>query len=132
MSDWYYFGCNQGPGHYLFGEGMRPASGLSQRIKRIMESRFDGTLPPLNEKARLYEATISMLPGIGFMALAWWDQSEDRRSGSNSVLFAPISPERVLPAFDDMIAEGQKRFPRVFRRLPQSLVRWNPNKSGEF
>lgn len=117
---WYYFGCgpDNRPGHYLFRENgtsvYRPP-GLSDRLERS----FDGSLAPHREGGSpLYVASVSRLGGHGLSALAWWDQSADKRSGSNSVIFAPgldMSPVTML-------SEAERRFPWVFKRLPKPVT----------
>ena len=115
MSQWFYFGCHNGPGHYVFREGMRQHYEPYSSQRREL-SRFDGMLPP-QDSTEPYIAVVSRLPGWDVSALAFWDYSVDSRSGSNSVVFAPsltIAPEELL-------IEAQKRFPQVFSRLPQPV-----------
>jgi hypothetical protein len=114
MSEWIYFGCHRVPGHYLFQQGMRSFNrfGWPREL-----SRFDGMLPPQTDTAG-YVATVSRLEGWGLTALAFWDYSVDKRSGCNSIVFAPSLT--IAPA--ELLAEAQTRFPEVFGRLPQ-LVR---------
>lgn len=113
MNQWFYFGCHQQPGHYVFTEGMRSHYGNSPAREL---SRFDGMLPPQDDTTP-YIASVTRLGGWGMSALAFWDYSVDKRGGCNSVVFAPsltISPE-------DLLAEAQTRFPQVFSRLPQPV-----------
>lgn len=112
--DWYYFGCHQQPGHYLFNQGMRPnyRHGWPRQL-----SLFDGMLPPQMDTAP-YVATVSRLEGWGLTALAFWDYSVDKRGGCNSIVFAPsltITPR-------DLLTEAQLRFPEVFGRLPKPVT----------
>lgn len=112
MNEWRYFGCHQfvGAGHGVYSENMRP---LVPRYGSKDLMRFDGLLPSQIDTTP-YLATVTRLGGWGLTALAWWDYSVDTRIGSNSIIFAPsltISPE-------DLLAEAQRRFPQVFRRLP--------------
>lgn len=111
-TQWLYFGCHQQPGHYLFAEGMRRPS--SYDLNRL--THLDGCLPPQGD-ATPYIATISRLEGWGLSALAWWDYSVDKRSGCNSVVFAPSLD--IAPAA--LLAEAMQRFPQVFERLPQPV-----------
>ena len=113
MSNWIYFGCHRGPGHYTFDEGMRS---LVRRYGSRDFSRFDGMLPPQTDTAP-YIATVSRLGGWGMSALAFWDYSVDKRGGCNSVVFAPS----LTIAPDELLAEAQTRFPQVFDRLPQPV-----------
>lgn len=121
MDKWIYFGCHRQPGHYTFSEGMRR---LVQRYGSRDLSRFDGMLPSQIDTAP-YIATVSHLGGWGLTALAFWDNSVDKRGGCNSIVFAPsltITPEELL-------AEAQKRFPQVFERLPQPVTLLPPGRS---
>ena len=110
-NQWLYFGCHQGPGHYLFSEGMRRASYDFNRL-----THFDAALPPQCDTTA-YIATVTRLEGWGLSALAFWDYSVDKRGGCNSVVFAPSLD--IAPA--DLLAEAMQRFPQVFERLPQPV-----------
>lgn len=111
MSKWIYFGChNSRPGHYMFEQGMLPVH--DSRLPRY----FDGQLAPQDSREP-YIAAVSRLEGWGMTALSFWDNSVDKRPGSNSIIFAPsltISP-------DDLLSEAQRRFPQVFARLPTGV-----------
>ena len=112
---WLYFGCDQQPGHRVFGEGMNVYSHLHNSYLRQLMC-FDRKLPPQDDRTP-YIATVSRLEDWGLTALAFWDYSVDKRGGSNSVVFAPsleIGPEELL-------VEAQARFPEVFERLPQKV-----------
>lgn len=111
MGKWLYFGCHNGPGHYLWVEGMisTHAHGLPRN--------FDGLLAPQNTR-KPYIASVSRLEGWGMSALSFWDYSVDSRPGSNSIIFAPsltITPEEFL-------SEAKRRFPQVFARIPGDVV----------
>ena len=116
MSQWFYFGCHQQAGHYVFTEGMRSYNPPYDSSMRNL-NRFDGMLPPQDNTAP-YIATVSRLEGWGLTALAFWDYSVDKRGGCNSVVFAPSMT--IEPA--DLLAEAQRRFPQVFSRLPQPVA----------
>ena len=124
---WYYFGCGNGRGHYLFAEGMRSVSRSvvhgDRAVEKLDRGVFDGLLAPRISPIKLYQATYSTLEGLGFVAVAWHDQSEDKRSGSNSCIFAPIE-NGVLPTYEQVLEQGAIKFPRVFSRLPMPLTRW--------
>lgn len=107
IDQWYYFGCFGEPGHYLFQRGMR------KLYRPEILLRFDGSLcVPAGE---LYLVAVSRLGGIRASALAFWDQTVDKRPGSNSVFFAPsltLSPVELR--------EGAAAyFPEVWSRLPE-------------
>lgn len=128
MSKWYYFGCGTGPGHYLFGEGMRSIGSVKaddRILTKMKRGTFDNLLPPLLTPIRLYEATYNVLEGMGFVAVAWHDQSEDKRAGSNSVIFAPIDgPDGIWPTYEHVLEGALQKFPLVLGRLPVPLRRW--------
>lgn len=114
---WYYFGCGDQSGHYLFGQNRwRPPRYGDDAPPERLHGGFDGSLAPHPER-ELYVAAVSRLGGINMTALAWWDRSVDKRPASNSIIFAPgltIEPEVML-------AEAQRRFPWVFSRLPRPV-----------
>lgn len=106
---WFYFGCVRESGHYLFTERLqREHSGPFYGL-----ARFDGSLcPPVS--AGLYVAALTRLGGPDYSALAFWDQTVDRRSNSNSIIFAPglvIHPLAIWKS-------AEKLFPAVISRLP--------------
>lgn len=128
MSSWFYFGCNREPGHYLFderGEKTQHWGDPSLRAVKDALAHMDGVLPPLATdkfQAPLYQASFSMLGGLGYCALSWWDCSVDKRPGSNSTVFAPgcfWEPEIML-------VEAQVKLPWVFTRLPRPLTLRGP------
>ncbi len=121
MNQWLYFGCNGGPGHYVWLEGMRSQSHAGDFSSRGLSS-FDGMLPP-QDSTLPYIATVSRLEGWGMTALAFWDYSVDKRGGCNSVVFAPSLT--ITP--DELLTEAQARFPQVFGRLPQVVRLKTPN-----
>lgn len=115
MKIWFYFGCHRQSGHYVFTEGMRSYHPIYGAQERNL-NRFDGMLAKQEDRT-LYVATVSRLEGWGLSALAFWDQSVDKRGGSNSVIFAPsLTIEPV-----ELLAEAERRFPEVFGRLPQPV-----------
>lgn len=128
MSDqaqWYYFGCKDRPGHYLFDQHGRTI--YSPPFAK-MENRFDGVLCPQFKGVKYFQACLSRLGGYGYSALAWHDNSVDTRSGSNSVIFAP---DMTISA-EDMLAEAKVRFPWVFSRTktPVTILPLNTGGKG--
>lgn len=118
---WYYFGCGKHTtGHYLHDRhGVKPR-GLA-RVESYLERRFDGVLPPHPERDYgLYQATVTVFPGMGYTALAWWDRSADSRPGSNSVIWAPGTDWQP----EALVNEARALFPWVFERLPRPLLLW--------
>ena len=115
MNRWIYFGAHSdGAGHGTYSEGMRR---LTVRYGSRDLTRFD-TMLPIQIDTEPYVATISRLGGWGFTALAFWDNSVDKRPGSNSIIFCPD----LTISHDEMLSESQRRFPEVFKRLPKPLV----------
>lgn len=104
---WFYFGCDGQSGHHLHDERLSRIHG-----ERGFE-RFDGGLcPPAAEG--LYIAALTRLGGLGYSALAFWDQTIDSRPGSNSIFFAPSLI--VHPV--SMWALAQHKFPAITKPLP--------------
>lgn len=110
LTKWLYFGCGNGPGHYLFEEGPTPSSSTLRDYNWL-----DGTLAPQPE-GRPYLVAYSLLQGHGCCALAWWDNSGDKRHGSSSTILAP-----GMWGMYDLLAAAPAHFPWVFARLPQPL-----------
>lgn len=122
---WFYFGCNGEAGHDLFNEHGRKAPHYSspseQRPLREALSHMDGVLPPITQdkfRAPLYVASFSILGGLGYCTLSWWDCSVDSRPGSNSTVFAPGLDWLSL----EMLEVAKQKMPWVFSRLPKPLV----------
>ena len=109
IDKWLYFGCHDGPGHYVWEQGMYRAH--TSEARRL--SSLDGMLPPQDD-ATQGVATFTRLPGLGLSVIAWWDYSVDKRGKSNSAVFAPSLT--IAPA--DMLAEAAHKFPTVFGRQP--------------
>ncbi len=114
---WYYFGCHDGKGHYLFDRSLRNVYGYPKHPNLV----FDGTLC-LPEHEGLYLASLTRLGGLGYSALAFWDRTVDQRGKSNSAVFAPsltCSPETIMRG-------AERFFPTVFARWPAiNLTRAN-------
>lgn len=121
---WFYFGCNREAGHYLFTEDGRKAQHYGpqeQRALRDALSHMDGVLPPLSKNkftAPLYVASFSMLGGLRYCALSWWDCSVDKRPGSNSTVFAPGTDWESA----ELLTTAMEKMPWIFSRLPKELV----------
>jgi hypothetical protein len=112
---WFYFGCGDQAGHYVWDRHRNRAHGaIGRRL-----SQFDGTLCAERGDG-LYLATITRFSGIGangYTALAWWDHSVDTRPGSNSILFCPSA----RTSGDACLRGLEVFFPWVQARLPQPL-----------
>ena len=105
---WLYFGCREQPGHYLmYGNGQTAKWGHPL-------GKFDGALC-LSPALGPFVAALSRLGPFGYSALAFWDYTVDKRSGSNSIIFAPsldISAE-------DMVAGARRHLPLFAKRWPE-------------
>jgi hypothetical protein len=112
---WCYFGCGDRAGHYLFPEGRQGTGGYGRPLLEYL-THLDGKLAPQLDRT-CYRAVFSRLGAVGYTALSWWDKTVDQRGGSNSTIFAPT----IVMTPVDLLAEGQKRFPWVFARLPEPL-----------
>jgi hypothetical protein len=114
MSDeWFYFGCNTTPGHFLFNERMHHVYRYGDSNDAHPLGKFDGALC-YPKKLGPYKVAISILGGVDYTAFAFWDYTVDKRPGSNSIFFAPGRVEDVEFIRD----EAFKRFPRIATRLP--------------
>lgn len=107
MQGWMYFGCYITPGHHLHSPGMGAVPTRYQGL-----SSFDGALPP-QDSWEEGVATVTRLEGWSLTALAFWDYSVDKRSGSNSIVFAP---GLTIPP-DELLCKAAEAFPQVFRRF---------------
>ena len=118
--DWLFFGCYKHPGHYLFRRHMVSVSTLPERSL----TGFDGLLAPMQysdaytNKADRYVATITRLPGWGYTALSFWDNTVDTRGGSNCIFFAPS----LTITFDEMLKGIEVNFPEVWVRFPKIIL----------
>jgi hypothetical protein len=112
---WCYFGCGDQAGHYIFPEGRSGTHGYGRPILERL-SLFDGKLAPFNDRTP-YRAVFSRIGSLGYTALSWWDNTVDKRPGSNSTIFCPT----IVMTPVHLLAEGQRRFPWVFARLPEPL-----------
>ena len=115
---WFYFGCNEQPGHYLFEQ-----SGQSAKYGHPL-GKFDGTLClPAAVGERV--AALTRLGAFGYSALAFWDYSVDRRSGSNSIIFAPSLDITAA----EMVEGAKVHLPLFAKRWPSidiSRVEYRP------
>lgn len=111
LNQWLYFGCWRESGHHLYSQrGLPVTFGPYQGLLKL-----DGQLAPVEPAP--YVAALSYLGRWQCTALSWWDHTVDKRSGSNSIIFAPgVLPVRAV------LREGRERFPLVFERLPQKLI----------
>ena len=104
---WFYFGCYEQAGHYLF-----ESNGYKAPYNHPL-GKFDGCLC-LPEAVGERVAAISRLGAFGYSALAFWDRSIDSRPGSNSIIFAPSLD--ITPA--EMVEGARHYLPRFAKRWP--------------
>lgn len=104
----YYFGCIRDSGHYFW------KSPINRGTNAIgpWGFRIDGGLCP---KSRV-EGAAAITKLNGWTALSFWDNSVDRRPGSNSNFLTNEDLD-----FEGMIAKARVRFPQVIDRLPFSI-----------
>ena len=84
----YYFGCQNRPGHYLFGPDM---SSVPHTEQADQMTYLDGKLAPDNNQKQ-FEAQFWRLfnyPFGEYSAFSWWDRTVDSRRGSNCIIFVP-------------------------------------------
>jgi hypothetical protein len=111
IKPFYYFGCRQRSGHYVFAAAGSPPLDYYD----IPIPKLDGSLPPPGDpwgkpgqvqgRARLHHIN-------GWTAVAYWDRSVDERGGSNSVFLAP-----GVFSFEEIMASAREAFPDVLDRI---------------
>jgi hypothetical protein len=118
--DAYYFGCWDGPGHYL-----RDTHGRMMRESTIPTdfpcppNCFDGCfLPP---KLPELEGRASLVHLNGWTILAFWDRSVDKRGKCNSAFIL-----RNYHDFDEAKRLAQVCFPQVWKRFTFEVGPYRP------
>jgi hypothetical protein len=116
----FYFGCTQGPGHYMHAS--QPVRTLDARraLSDFERSnpwglRIDTKLAPTGEQI---EGRALLHHKDGWTALSFWDRSVDRRSGSCSTFLAQGEHD-----FERMLHLTRTHFPAVMARFAFSLVK---------
>ena len=109
----YYFGCWDRPGHYLVTPNGETISYYTNDIPWVEK---DGPLCPEDTRK---EGIVKIHHKDGWTAAAFWDNSIDHRSGSNSVLFV----EGILD-ITDIISTFKESFPQIYKRFNFELVEW--------
>lgn len=116
--DSYYFGCWRDSGHYLWAPGRCSVWGNHDCPWQDYE--LDAKLAPGTTLVRGRHRTPHEQPeGIaalhhkdGWTAIAFWDRSVDRRSGSNSAFIL-----RGTHSFDETLRLARDAFPEIFARF---------------
>lgn len=116
----YFFGVwrKNDAGHYLYHPNGQ--THISAKTIQPWGYAIDGKLCPEWDNKRTQSAAQGQgaLHHLGgWTALAWWDQTGDRRDGSNSVLLA----EGVWTT-EDMLALGREHFPAQMARQTVPIV----------
>ena len=109
----YYFGCWDTVGHYLKDHTWK---NISMYDNDLPWKEIDGTLCPDDTRE---QGIVKIHHEEGWTAAAFWDESIDKRSNSNSVLFV----EGFLD-LTDMIREFEETFPHIYERFNFELVEW--------
>lgn len=109
------------PGHKR-GHHLRTASGdmIERRHAVLPWPDIDGTMPPYGDRATMAQQVegVALLHHLeGWTALAFWDRSEDRRGGSNTVFFV-----RAHLSAEEMLTACRARFPAHFARYRFDVV----------
>ena len=116
---WLYFGCRKtGLGHYLVDEDCRTYR--TEPLAHILVG-FDTLMAPMKVEPYIYAR--NELENLGYISFSWWDNSADSRPGANSTLFIPIKNNLNVTEEKDELHLASVKFPWVFDRLPQALVR---------
>lgn len=111
----YYFGCIDITGHYLWASEQRKLWDFDLIPWGIA---IDGKLcPPDDPKNGQPQGPAALHHKDGWTALAFWDRSVDRRSGSNSAFIA----DSILP-FVQMVKIAREKYPSVWLRLPFDVI----------
>lgn len=115
----YYFGVNdnKGLGHYLWTQDAKRVDiGGPIQIDRDKKaipwviSELDGGLAPDDPSQQHGKALLHHKDG--WTALAFWDRTGDRRSGSNSVFL-----EQGVLTFEEILKIAEKQFSEITKRF---------------
>ncbi len=120
----YYFGCWDNTGHH-----MHDIHGKTVYHQRELPPSFpwdinfcDSGLLTNGKKPDIYNGKVYWVSGgreTFWYAFVWWDNSVDRRPGSNSGIYVPF---QSLGKQDDMLLVAKKSFPHVIQRQRQPLI----------
>ena len=111
----YYFGCIESAGHFLWDHNLQS---VRKSNYPFPWENIDGVLCPqiTNENG-----VVKLHHKEGWTAAAFWDQSVDHRTNSNSVFFA----EGIHGVYH-MIEFIKKHFPSIHKRFNFELTEFIP------
>ena len=112
----YYFGCHQRVGHGWYDTEMQRVrtTPFGSSPVGVPWKYVDGKLKP---SYTVGEAALHFKDG--WVALAFEDNSVDKRPGSNSVFVFPGRPDRT---FEEIVGAARALFPRVWERFTFEVV----------
>ena len=109
MLDVLYFGCIDGPGHYLWQSlNGYPSRFAMQDPRNRLLHKLDGLLCP----ADTTEGVVLKHFIHGHTVVAFWDRSVDSRPGSSSSFFL-----EGAHSYQYVIAAARQAFPKVLARI---------------
>lgn len=122
-----YFGCWDGPGHYLHRRGGQTIWDAKRDVPGLPWSDvlMDGGLLKNGKRPDVYDGKVfSTCGGLSFWwAFFWWDNSVDRRGASNSGFYVRgFGHDEQGAAF----AYACEQFPSVVARQKHPLVLHDP------
>ncbi len=108
-ADFFYFGCRDRGGHFLW----RPGAGrTSDEGHRLPWKRLDGNLAPGCDDDEQPEGLGRLHHRDGWTAWAFWDRTYDRRGNSNSVFLF-----KGTHTLEEMQSLAKSHFPDVWARV---------------
>lgn len=121
MEDFWFFGCESEDrkGHYLF----TPWKQLYKDDERMGFPLWllDGTFQPIEEVAGNWRLiTIHAREHKMLTILAGWDNTADKRPGSNAAFIS-----HKVRTLDEMIALAKKFFPAQWKRVAEGEQKFN-------
>jgi hypothetical protein len=110
-----YFGCVEGPGHYLRGGSTGDRGDVRQAFEEIDMALCWSQKDQTQGRALVTRRN-------GWTALAFWDRSLDQRPGCNSVFFV-----RGNLTFAQMVWVSRHRWPKIWSRFSFQVVEVDAN-----
>jgi hypothetical protein len=116
MTDVFYFGCIQGPGHFLWSsESQRTRAGsrgFPDDFPVEPCSLDGGLLGPMHYHGPEVEGQAAVWRGRGWTIISFWDRSVDKRGACNSSFVV-----RGTLSFDEAVTRAKAAFPNVWARF---------------
>jgi len=116
MTEPYYFGCVECAGHHLNWrrkDGSLSFTGAGM-TRMYWVNTLDGTLCPRDTQE---EGVATLTHLHGWSIIAFWDNSVDKRDGSNSMLLV-----YGYKHFKEVLDRAREAFPEVFKRFDFPIV----------